>query len=51
LCEGFVKGKDALWCSMRRAGDTDEFEVAAGICGGANNGNSCNKGVSNWKGN
>jgi hypothetical protein len=35
-----VKGRDARWCSTRRAGDTEEFEVAAGICGGANNGSS-----------
>jgi len=26
---------------MRRAGETEEFEVAAGICGGANKGSSC----------
>jgi hypothetical protein len=26
---------------MRRAGETEELEVAAGICGGAKRGNSC----------
>jgi hypothetical protein len=30
---------------MRRAGDTDGFEVAAGIWGGANKGNSCGNSV------
>jgi hypothetical protein len=39
-CEGCVKGSDALWCSIRRAGETEEFEVAAGICGGAKRGSS-----------
>jgi hypothetical protein len=40
LCVEVVYEKEALWCSRRRAGETEEFEAAAGICGGANRGNS-----------
>lgn len=46
---GFVKGlwlawKVGIigrWGSIRRTGETEGLEVAAGICGGANKGNSC----------
>ena len=40
LCDEVVYGKEALWFSRRRAGETEELEAAAGICGGANRGSS-----------